>query len=106
MKDKMDKKIEFEKKILREMILLYCNKKHKSNTLCSECRELLEYSNNRVDNCKYIDEKSFCSNCKIKCYSPKTKEKIREVMRFSGKRMLFSHPILCVKHIIYSFKNR
>lgn len=104
--DKINKKVEFEKKIVSEMIFLYCKKKHNCDTLCSECLELLEYSNNRIDNCRYIEEKNFCSNCKTKCYSPKMKAKIREVMKFSGRRLLFSHPILCVKHIIYSLRNR
>lgn len=28
------------------------------------------------------------------------REKIRIVMRYSGPRMLFVHPVMCIKHLI------
>jgi hypothetical protein len=28
------------------------------------------------------------------------REKIREVMRFSGPRMIFHHPIMAIRHLI------
>lgn len=31
---------EHEKKMVSEMIYLYCRKKHKTKALCDECREL------------------------------------------------------------------
>ena len=33
------------------------------------------------------------------------REKIREVMRFSGPRLIFYHPIMAVRHIVESVKN-
>ena len=33
-------------------------------------------------------------------------EKIREVMRFSGPRMIFYHPYLAIKHVIESKKEK
>lgn len=90
-----------EKKIIEEMILLYCKKKHKKY-LCDDCKKVLDYSLKRITNCPFMEEKTFCSNCKKPCYNPKMKEKIKIIMKFSGPLMLFYHPILVIKHIIFS----
>ncbi len=42
----------------------------------------------------------FCSKCPIHCYKPKMREHIREVMRYSGPRMIFYHPIIAIKHML------
>jgi len=34
------------------------------------------------------------------------REKIREVMRFSGPRMLFHHPIAAIRHVVESKKEK
>ena len=34
------------------------------------------------------------------------REKIREVMRFSGPRMLFYHPIIAIRHVLESRKEK
>lgn len=92
-----------EKKIVKEMILLYCKKKHKKN-LCNECNEVLQYAYKRITNCPFTKEKTFCSNCKSPCYNSKMKEKIKTIMKFSVPRMLFYHPILVIKHLFLNFK--
>lgn len=96
-----------EKKVITLMISLYCKKRHNTNDgLCSECADLLDYSYERIDKCPFIENKSFCSQCKIKCYKPEKSDKIRQVMRFSGPRMLFHHPILAVEHLYYTIKGK
>ena len=62
------KRIKKEKEVVELMINLYCDKKHKSNGLCEECSELLEYAHKRLSYCKFGDEKSSCSKCPIHCY--------------------------------------
>lgn len=49
-----------------------------------------------------METKTFCSNCKVHCYRPEMREKIRVVMRYSGPRMLFCHPILALRHVAES----
>ena len=39
-------------------------------------------------------------------YKPDMREKIREVMRFSGPRMLFYHPIMAIRHVMESRKEK
>ncbi len=99
-------KIEEERKVVELMIKLYCKKKHKNKELCNDCNELLEYVNLRLSKCPFGDQKTFCSNCKIHCYKPIMREKIKEVMRFSGPRMLFYHPIIAIKHLKETIKEK
>lgn len=100
-------KREREKYVVSEMITLYCTKKHKNKSgLCPECAALLEYAKLRSDKCPFMETKTFCSNCKVHCYKKDMREKIREVMRFSGPRMIFTHPVLAISHVIESKKEK
>lgn len=102
-----EKRREKEKQVVSLMIKLYCNKKHHTKKeLCDECRQLTEYAEMRSDKCPFMENKTFCSNCKVHCYKPDMREKIREVMRFSGPRMIFHHPVMAVSHLIESRKER
>jgi hypothetical protein len=99
------KTIQLEKKTISVMIEMYCCAKHGTkNALCSDCKELLEYANERLDRCKFGGEKPVCSNCPNQCYIDKNKEMILPVMRYSGPRLLFFHPGLALAHILRSFK--
>lgn len=94
-------KIDNEKKTVQIMVTIFCNKKHNTrNELCSECSSLLEYAFKRLDNCKFGNNKGACGKCKIHCYKLNMREKIKKVMRFAGPRMLYTHPLLAVKHLI------
>ncbi len=55
--------------------------------LCTECREFLSYAVNRRIRCP-LDPKPSCKHCHIHCYRPGHREKVREIMRFSGKRLI------------------
>lgn len=97
-------KIEKELKISKLMIEIYCKKRHKEKKLCAECNELYEYVCLRLSKCPFQDNKTFCSNCKIHCYNPEKRQKIKAVMKYSGPRMIFHHPILAVNHLIENKK--
>lgn len=102
----VESKREKEKQIVSLMIEIYCKKNHKGKELCPDCRELKEYAMMRTDKCPFMESKTFCSNCKVHCYKPDMQQRIRQVMRFSGPRIMFYHPILAVKHIIESRKEK
>lgn len=94
-------KREREKHIVSQMITLYCRcNHHTKNTLCDECNQLKNYAMIRSDRCPFMETKTFCSNCKIHCYKPQMREKIKKIMRFSGSRMIFHHPIMAISHLI------
>lgn len=99
----IQKKREREKAMVSDMIALYCKKKHGTRKeLCMDCAALDAYARQRSDKCPFMETKTFCSNCKVHCYKPDMREKIREVMRFSGPRMIFHHPVAAVRHLIES----
>ena len=100
MKRNINDKREREKRMVSQMILLYCKKHHhtESGELCKECKQLTDYAVMRSDKCPFMDTKTFCSNCKVHCYKPEMRERIRTVMRFSGPRMIFHHPFAAVRH--------
>ncbi|MGN1136403.1 MAG: nitrous oxide-stimulated promoter family protein [Oscillospiraceae bacterium] len=103
---KIQDKREREKRIVTEMIRLYCRKNHRTKELCAECMALAEYASMRSEKCPFMETKTFCANCKVHCYKPEMREKIRTVMRFSGPRMIFYHPIMAVRHVIESRKEK
>ena len=88
-----------EKKVVEQMIRLYCRKKEGNGEMCPKCRELLEYAHARLDRCRYGEGKPTCKKCPIHCYRPEMKERVRNVMRWSGPRMMFYHPVAAIKHI-------
>ena len=104
----LDKKRADEKLLVSEMIALYCRKQHKTpkGQLCPACQELQDYALARIDKYPFMETKTFCSACKVHCYKPEMREKIRAVMRFSGPRMLLYHPILAIWHLICSMREK
>ncbi len=97
-----------EKEIAEIMIKMYCHRKHKTKgkDLCLTCQELLDYSNMRTDKCPLMATKTFCAFCKIKCYKKSMHEQMVEVMKFSGPRMLWSHPHIALRHMVLLIKEK
>jgi hypothetical protein len=89
-----------EKRTFEAMIEIYCRRNHGAEPLCSECRNLYDYAVARLDKCPFGENKPACKNCTVHCYSPEKREKIKDVMRFSGRRMLRKHPYLTLLHLI------
>ena len=110
-KQKVEKKRKKEQYVVEEMIRLYCRKNHKeydrsAGQMCQDCQALSDYARLRSDKCPFMEKKTFCSNCKVHCYKPEMREKIRQVMRFSSPRMLLHHPILAVWHVVCSMREK
>jgi len=94
-------RIEREQLTIRKMIRIYCRNIHSTKReLCTECADLQTYSMLRLSKCQYQNEKPACAKCKTHCYRKDYREKIRQVMRFSGKRMIFRHPVLAIWHLV------
>ena len=76
-------------KVLATFIGVYCREKHRSakGVLCAECDELLRYARMKREKCP-LDPKPACKHCKIHCYGKSQRAKIREVMSYSGRRLL------------------
>ena len=93
-------RIRREKKTVDAMIHLYCHKHHGTNIeLCPDCTELYDYAMLRLSKCPFQENKSTCGKCLVHCYNSGMRKKISEVMRYSGPRMLFCHPVLALQHV-------
>jgi hypothetical protein len=90
-----------EKKTIDKMVHLYCRARHKTRKgdLCPECTEFLSYAYLRLDKCPFQEEKSTCAKCLVHCYLPLMQEKAKNVMRYSGPRLLLHSPGLVLHHI-------
>ena len=100
-------KREREKRMVAQMIALYCRKKHHTRGgLCPQCAALDAYAKMRADKCPFMETKTFCSNCRIHCYKPDMRAKIREVMRFAGPRMILHHPVAAIRHVVETRKEQ
>ena len=81
------------------MVRIYC-RHHHNRDICEECAKILTYSFARIEKCVFGPDKPACNACTIHCYSPQMREKIKTIMRFSGPKMIYQHPILAINHFI------
>ena len=85
---------------VEKMIIIFCRDHHQTrDSLCDECKSLLEYSFERNRRCPFFENKIACSKCHIHCYQEPFKSKILPVMRYSGPRMILYHPLLAIRHL-------
>ncbi|MDI9382907.1 MAG: nitrous oxide-stimulated promoter family protein [Verrucomicrobiota bacterium] len=97
------KAIARELKTVEAMIEIYCRHHHTPSPraqLCPDCTQLLQHATLRLSKCPFKENKPACKNCRIHCYREPFKSRIREVMRYSGPRMLLHHPFLACRHLI------
>ncbi len=84
---------------------MYCrdmhggDRAHRTDGLCADCAELLEYAGRRLAACRYGSDKPTCASCPTHCYAPAQREQMRAVMRYAGPRMIREHPLLAVAHL-------
>src|SRR3989304_1927148 len=102
--DRLNHKKEKDLKVLSNFISLYCRENHPVQTkgvfpirderllatlgdrdllLCPDCQKLLNHGMAKLLLCPY-DPKPMCKKCTTHCYAPGYRERIREVMKFSG----------------------
>lgn len=97
----MSNRLAREKKTVQLMITLYCKNHHPTTgSLCPECQELSDYAMNRLTHCKFGEIKPTCGKCTVHCYKPEMRTRIQKIMRYSGPKMLFAHPIAAIRHLL------
>jgi len=96
----MHPRIKRESNTARKMIELYCRKHHSSESLCPQCSAMFDYVQQKLEKCPFQEGKTTCAKCPVHCYKPDMREKIRVIMRYSGPRMLYRHPVATLWHLI------
>jgi len=95
--EKKQQRIAKDEKVLRAFIAVYCKVHHRDGgeqsggvshcdqgrEYCPECYALLQYALQRNERCPLVP-KPVCRHCTVHCYKPEMRQKIREVMKFSG----------------------
>ncbi len=97
----INSRLDREKETIHRMIDLYCRKIHGTEgNLCADCKDMRQYADQRLSHCPFGENKPACSKCKVHCYSPDYRNRIRTIMRFSGPRMLVYHPGFLISHYL------
>ena len=99
-----------EMRVISQMIALYCENNHDpalrthtahcGESICEECAVLDAYGVLRTERCRKMDVKTSCEECGNHCYKPEMRERICEVMRYAGPRMITKHPIAAIRHLL------
>jgi hypothetical protein len=89
-----------ERKTVEAMIHLFCRNHHQRQPPCEECSKLMGYVDARLAACVFRERKPTCVKCPVHCYSQAMRQRIAEVMRYAGPRMMTRHPILAIRHVI------
>ena len=87
-------------KVMIKFVRVYCRAKHdaqakvsiedvdgKETQLCRDCVAIVAYALEKRRKCP-LDPKPSCKHCHIHCYSKDLRAKVREIMAFSGRRMI------------------
>lgn len=93
-------RIDNEKRVVEQMVELYCLHKLHLPAIDDEHKALITYAHKRLDGCKFSEQKPACKRCPIHCYKPDMREKIRAIMRWAGPRMIIYNPIAAIKHLL------
>lgn len=116
----MAKTLEHDLKTLARFIGCYCSHSHANREkrppklpidylsllggenllLCEDCHKLLAHAVVKRTHCP-MNPKPMCKHCPNHCYHPMYREKIREVMRVSGKRLLLTGRIDYLLHMLF-----
>ena len=87
-----------EWRTMSAMVRIYCRDRHQSDGLCGECEAFLRYANERLERCRFGMEKPTCARCPVHCYQRERREQARVIMRHSGPRMMWEHPVMSLRH--------
>ena len=93
-------RIQYEKETIALIVKLYCKGKHQNAELCADCKELIEYTHHKLENCKFGNDKPTCKKCSVHCYQKNQQEKIKTVMHYAGPRMIWNYPLKAIMHFL------
>lgn len=69
--------------------------------VCHECADLMAYAIAKRMKCPLEAEKPTCKHCRIHCYGKAQREKVREIMAYSGRRLMMRGRLDYVWHYFF-----
>jgi hypothetical protein len=89
-------------RVLGAFVGIYCHGRHATSKgmLCPGCAELLAYAELKRRCCP-LDPKPACKGCPIHCYAKERRATIREVMAYSGRRLLLRGRLDLIWHYLF-----
>jgi hypothetical protein len=101
--------------LLGKFVEVYCQAKHRgavravvtlpadlgARGLCPECTSFLGYAITRRLKCPLEAEKPTCKHCRTHCYAKPQLAKAKEIMAFSGRRLMLRGRLDYIWHYFF-----
>jgi len=96
------RRLKREMRTITAMVHIYCRDDHLpvKEGICDDCSAFLHYAEKRLSRCPFQAQKPTCGKCPIHCYQKQMQDKARQIMRYSGPKMIWTHPVLAFCHIL------
>lgn len=102
-------------RLIGKFVEVYCSGKHGAverspftlpenlgeRKICSKCAEFMEYAVTKRLKCPLEAEKPSCKHCRIHCYGVNQRKKVREIMGYSGRRLMMRGRLDYVWHYFF-----
>lgn len=69
--------------------------------LCAACAAFMDYAVTRRIKCPLEAEKSTCKHCRIHCYAPEQRALVKQIMAWSGIRMIIRGRLDYLWHYLF-----
>lgn len=102
-------------RLIGKFVEVYCAGKHGTSArstfklpatlgdrrLCPECTAFMEYAVGQRTKCPLEAEKPSCKKCRIHCYAKIQRDKVREIMAYSGRRLMLRGRLDYIWHYFF-----
>lgn len=102
-------------KLIGKFVEVYCVGKHGDavrspfalpedlgqRKICTECADFMEYAVTKRIKCPLEAEKPSCKHCRIHCYAKEQRDKVREIMAYSGRKLMLRGRLDYVWHYFF-----
>jgi len=111
----MNKQQKKDIRLISKFVEAYCAGRHGSTRrgrfplperlgerrLCNDCCEFMAYAMAKRMKCPLEAEKPTCKACRIHCYDADQREKAREIMAYSGRKLMLRGRLDYVWHYFF-----
>ena len=102
-------------RLLGKFVEVYCAGKHQDagrsafalpadlgvRRLCPECSVFMKYAVTRRIKCPLEAEKPSCKHCRTHCYNKSNLEKVKEIMAYSGMKLMLRGRLDYIWHYFF-----